>query len=243
MRPAVGVLAVLLVAVAAAASDPDLPDEVRAYGEALARLRAGAGATVEDVFGAGARAAQALLNPDPPGGATLLETLDLAGVQAASARMPGFVVQRDEVIRAAPDPEFFLALAGVYGGEADRRFFAAYRRTFARPGQRAWVKQLTVHEGCTRYGRLTLVEVYREWSELRRLHPDRYAGQVTTFLHEIEAELLLGTCACSSRADVVSELRAFVRSFPEATVTGAVRTRLSRLERGAGDIREACRPV
>ncbi|MGH7325844.1 MAG: hypothetical protein ACREJ9_14545 [Candidatus Rokuibacteriota bacterium] len=231
----------LLTFLRAVASGPGLPDEVQAYEEALARLRAGAGVTLEEVFIAGARAAEALLNPDPPGGATLLETLDAAGVGAAAARMPGFVLQRAETIMAAPDPEFFRVLARAHGDDADRRFFEAYRRTFSLPGQRAWARRLGAGERCTRYGRRTLVELYRQWSDHRRLHPDRYASQVAAFLQDIEAELLTGTCACGSRADVVRELRGFVDSFPDATVTGAVRARLRQLEGGGGNVRPACR--
>ncbi|HKR62610.1 MAG TPA: hypothetical protein VJZ00_02670, partial [Thermoanaerobaculia bacterium] len=122
--------------------------------------------------------------------------------------LPGIVLNREEVLLAEPDADFFLALARRRGNDADIAFFEAYKRTFPESVWASYLEQETDVTGCIRFGSGELVARYADWRAYRAAYPNAYRDAVAARLSDIEEHVTEGTRSCSSRAeDTRRELR------------------------------------
>src|SRR2546422_1260363 len=93
-------------------------------------------------------------------------------------QLQGVLVNREEVVFIKPDVDYFSKLAAARGDEADRAFFAALKATYPESVWPSYIEQQTDYSGCTRFGGMTLVEVYRAWLEyaFSFLRPPRHSA-------------------------------------------------------------------
>jgi len=70
----------------------------------------------------------------------------------------------------------------------------------------SYIEQQTDYSGCTRFGGMTLVEVYGVWLEFQRRFPDRYVSAAKEETEAVLHELTQSTCACGNAAGVEQEL-------------------------------------
>lgn len=238
------VIAVIAFAATTAASEPKTTlsskqkSAVHAYSQHLHALKRRNGAvTVERVFADALRIRELLAGrtPDEPSIEDISETdyLDL------QRRLPGILLNREEVILAEPDTGYFVELASKFGRPIDREFFLAYGTTIPDGVWPVYLEQQTDFGGCTVFSERKLTETYRKWLAFRQSHPNAYREGVKRFLDEVE-EQVLSTCACGDRDGVIRELRDFVETFPESPVTAAVTSRLHELEAGTSRVRFHC---
>jgi hypothetical protein len=156
--------------------------------------------------------------------------------------MAGFLVNRNEVEYAQPDPAFFLARANAQSDTASIAFFEAYHQTVPQGILPVCFEPMTDYSGCIKFGSLTLVESYGRWTGYRAAYPKRYALQSRDFLKRIETILTSGDCACGDKESVLKELNAFVAAFPDASITARVRQRAGAVESDQAHIRYRCSP-
>lgn len=239
-----GLLAALLTAalhVGDASAQLSVADRaaVARYQSALRSAQAGSQPALEAAFAALAALRQALLRVR--GGQSVLESLtdqEFAGLQR---KLPGTLVNREEVVLVAPDTKYFGRLAARHGDAADQAFFRALKRT---SGQGVWpvyVEQQTDTTGCTRFGSMSLLRTYRVWDGFRRSHPGRYAAAAEAKSQAVLDELAEATCACGDLAQVESELQRFLQAFPYAPKRADIERRLDAVKAGRSDIRAHCR--
>lgn len=218
-----------------------VPEEVNIYARELKIISndARAGVGVEGLLRLGEKAADALVQPPPPGETTVLERLNEEEFQVVVLKMKGFIVNRQETVFVEPDPAFFIALANRAGDQASVEFFEAYRKTKPN-GWPAYIEQQTDYSGCIRYGTLSLVDTYKVWDTYREKYPTRYPQEVTKFVRDIEDDLTEGTCACDDKEAVLREFAAFGRAFPRAKISVRLREKFDQIRQGKSDIREHC---
>jgi hypothetical protein len=195
------------------------------------------GASLERVFTAALDIRQLLggRSPDQPS----IEDLPAEEFAALERALVGIILNREEVILAEPDAQYFWRLASEYGNAVDRNFFALFRATFPDGVWPVYLSQQTDFSGCTEFGKGHLVRSYREWSRFKASHPRRYQREVQRLIDEIQDEVL-STCACGDRDSVLRELREFAAAFPRSPVNKAVQDRIRDLEQGSSEIRFDC---
>src|SRR2546426_1676785 len=155
-------------------------------------------------------------------------------------QLQGVLVNREEVVFIKPDVDYFSKLAAARGDEADRAFFAALKATYPESVWPSYIEQQTDYSGCTRFGGMTLVEVYRAWLEFQRRFPDRYVSAAKEETEAVLHELTQSTCACGNAAGVEQELEQFLRRFPESPARVRIDQRLQSLRNRRSDIRPNC---
>jgi hypothetical protein len=230
--------AAILAAVFFAQLSPSQREAVDAYRAALAALEARkAGATLEKVFGRALAVHDALLASADN---SSLEGLTPDAFAQLQRDLRGLVVNREETLIVQPDADFFLSLAERVGTPADRRFFSAYKRTYANSVWPMYVEQQTDYSGCTRFGEGMLVGAYRLWLDVLRELPGAYNAPAELEWLKVEHELATSTCACGDRSSVERELQQFLDDFPAAPVRSVVAQRLREIKEGRSNIRLQC---
>lgn len=208
-----------------------------AYRRAVVLLQSHKG-SVEQVFYRGMFVRDLLLRADSRG-TTMVETLSTTEFEALKKEFTGFVVGRDEVVFANPDPAYFLELAREFGDAADQAFFEAYRRTRPAGVWPVWVEQQSDDGSCTKFGSGDLVGAYRLWAEYRQKYR-KYRPEAEAFLTSVEDEASGATCACGDAGSVLKELEEFDRTFPQTTASDAVRRRIRELRENRSPIKFGC---
>jgi len=172
---------------------------------------------------------------------TVLESLSEAELLNLERDLPGVMLSREEVVYVEPDVAYFERLATTNGDEADRAFFLALKATYQGTVWPVYIEQQTDYSGCTRFGSMSLVDVYRVWSEFRGKYPDRYTAQAKTEAGHVLEELTTSTCACGDVAEIVQELKRFRARFPTSPVRSKIDARLEALRTHRSNIRTYCR--
>lgn len=209
-----------------------------AYRRAVVMLESHKG-SIEQVFDRGLRVRDALLTADSRG-TTVIEMLSSAQYETLKKEFAGFVISRDEVVFANPDPAYFVDLARQFGDASDRAFFEAYQRTRPTGVWPVWVEQQTDASACTKFGAGDLVASYRAWTGFRQTYPRKYRGEVDGFLGAVEYEMSGSTCACGDADSVRKELEAFDEAFPQTRVGEVIRRRIRELRENRSPIRFGC---
>ena len=104
----------------------------------------------------------------------------------------------------------------------------------------SYIEQQTDYSGCTRFGGMTLVEVYGVWLEFQRRFPDRYVSAAKEETEAVLHELTQSTCACGNAAGVEQELEQFLRRFPGSPARVRIDQRLQSLRSRRSAIRTNC---
>jgi hypothetical protein len=235
MRRAVTMLAIVVAGVVSAETS-DYRGAAQEYLASLNRLLSHAPDTsVEDVYSRAALLGEALLYPP-----SALESMPEVEFQALRRQMPGFILNREEVLIAGPEPSYFLDLAGRHGRPVDRRFFIV--QSHGRPDGvwPVYMQQQTDHSGCTLFGQGKLVASYRSWRDFRSEFPRAYARFVTQALADIEEQVARSTCACGDADSVSRELTDFATAFPESAVAAAAASRARAAREYRSPIRFKC---
>lgn len=218
--------------------EPRLP-EVQAYRSTLDNLESGEpGATVEQTFDAALAVRSALLRT--VGAESVIESLSDSEFESLSQRLPGVILNREEVLLAEPDPKFFLSLARRHGGPADVQFFENYAATVPDGVWRSYTIQQTDVTGCTDFANGELVKRYAGWIAFGSAHPRAYLSAVSDQLAAIEREVSEGTCACGSPGGVLRELELFARTFRDSRVGPKVEGRIRAIRRSKSPVRFNC---
>jgi hypothetical protein len=241
-RPVICLL-VMLAATAATGQvadtlSPRQHEAVRAYEKHLAALKGRASAVSLERLFVDALRVRDLLGGDSPDEPSI-ENVSEGAFLDLQRRLPGIVLNREEVILAEPDTNYFFKLASTHGGKTDREFFRAYQTTFPDSVWPVYVQQQTDFSGCTVFGERHLTESYHTWVSFRRTHPNNYRTVVKRIIKEIEGALL-STCACGDRESVIRELREFTIMFPTSPVRPVLIDRLRELEAGNSPVRFHC---
>lgn len=92
-------------------------------------------------------------------------------------KMKGFVVNRVESVYVEPDPRFFLTLAKRLGDKASVDFFEAFTKS-APEAHPVYIEEQTDYSGCIRFGTMSLVDSYKQWTDFGKKYPNRYANEV-----------------------------------------------------------------
>jgi hypothetical protein len=228
-------LAILAVSMARADDEvAAIPPSVDEYAHAVA---AGDSVPVDTLYTVGLRAAA-----DLAGRNGVISDLSDADYDTVVVRMTGFLVNRNEVEYAQPDPAFFLARAKQQSDTASIEFFDAYHTAVPQGILPIYFEPMTDYSGCIKFGSLALVESYGLWTTYRAAYPKRYATQSRDFLKRIETIITVGDCACGDKESVLKELNAFVVAFPAAPITDRVRQRIAAVESDQSHIRYRCSP-
>jgi hypothetical protein len=159
-------------------------------------------APLEPVFELGVEAAKALM-------ARNIESLDEPSFTEAQKLMSGFVLNREEVVFAVPDPDSFLKLAREKGTANDVAFFEVFKKMYPENG--AWpvfTTQQSDYGGCTIFDGKTLTGIYDAWSSFAAAHPGRYTKAVERERKATE-EAFKSMCVCGSEAEYRKEREAF----------------------------------
>ncbi|HEX8737202.1 MAG TPA: hypothetical protein VF721_17855 [Pyrinomonadaceae bacterium] len=159
-----------------------------------------------------------------------IEDLSDAEYALFKKKMQGFVVNREEILVIEPDLDFFARLSATRGTKVDAAFFALMRQI--KPGSvfPAYIEMQTDVTGCTIYGNGAMTGLYGKALRFKKTYPNEYAGEVNEEINKIIEELTTETCACSSRASVEKEFRAFIKAFPKDKNTPAIKKRLANLK-------------
>ena len=171
---------------------------------------------------------------------TVLESLSAEDFRRLNAEIPGARINREETVFVAPDPGYFVKLAGSRGDAADRGFFSALKATYPESVWPVYIEQQTDYSGCTSYGSGKLVAMYRRWSRFQRTFPNRYVVPVRERLEDISSQLTDSTCACGDASSVEKEMQQFLRAFPTSPLRPRITERLQVLRNGGSDIRAHC---
>jgi hypothetical protein len=237
------VLGLLLVGLHASVAFAQLSASDR---EAVQRYRAAIGAAesgastsaLETALSALARVREALLGVR--GGQTVLESLSEPQFADLQQQLPGALVNREEVVVVAPDPDYFRRLAAAHGDAADKAFFDALKATYPGGAWPVYVERQTDYSGCTRFGSMSLVGTYRAWRDFQRRYPGRYAVAAQAEAKAVLDDLATSTCSCGNAAGVQAELQRFVQAFPASPARAEVEQRLKAARAGKSDIRMQC---
>jgi hypothetical protein len=157
-----------------------------------------------------------------------MESISEAEYERLSERLPGILLNREEVVIIEADSSVFLPLARAKGLEADRDFMRVYFRTYP-DAWPVYIRQETDFSGCMEYGSGLLVELYGEWRGFLARHTGRYVGEAAEQMREFERAFLEPGGACGSRETVRREIRLFLSRFPEDPNASRAREALANL--------------
>lgn len=218
---------------AAVGANAQVVRSVLEFGKEVSRAEtSGTTASLEDLLRRGNELAAEL--------SRIIEQLSVEDYRAVERGMRGYVVTREEVIIVEPDTRFFSKLAGNTGTTQDRLFFAYMLKVRPNGYWPAYVTRQTDAGGCVEFGSSLLSALYQEGLELVPKLAGYYRRQLESTVDDIGREVAEGTCACGKSSSVKEELRTFLKMNPNAPLAGAVRARLSALERGTQVVREDC---
>ncbi len=186
----------------------------------------------ESILEEGRSVADALVRGD-------LERFDDATYEKVRTMMVGFIVEREEVIVAAPDADFFLKLAREKGTDVDRAFFEALKKTYPDGYWPAYSLRQTDYSGCTMFEGKELPDVYGAWVGFQKAHPDHYRAAAQKELTKVEEELG-STCACSGEDGVRKGLEHFLNAYPASPIAASVAARLQAIKNHTSNIRFNC---
>lgn len=237
-------VAALLATVAMTQTPAQMPSEARVAIDAYrTAIEAGSGTAKPGALEAALDHVDALreiLMHVRDDGSTLLEAFSDAEFQRVQQSLAGVLINREEVVFVAADPDYFSRLAGSAGDVSDRAFFKAFKLTYPNGVWPSYETQQTDYSGCTAFGAGKLIDAYRAWSSFQRRYPNRYRARSSEELARIGTELTESTCACGDRGSLEREMRQFVRTFPTAPIAAAVRGRLRELASRRSNIRLRC---
>lgn len=228
---ACAILAAVLVLTGAA----DYRAAAQDYVAALSKLRTRApSSSIEDVYASGVRLGELLSS------GTVMESMTKEQFDALRQQLPGFLLNRDEVLIAEPEPSYFLELAQRYGTPSDRAFFTLLGRIRPDSVWPVYVEQQTDYSGCTRFGQGALVDSYRRWREFRRRFPRAYVQFVARGLSDIEEHVAQSTCACGDADGTARELVEFAAAFPDSPAAPMAAARARSIREGHSAFRFGC---
>lgn len=211
---------------------------IETYRVAIRSAEAGRGARpIEFAFSALESMRDALIRVRE--GHTALEQLSDADFTRLQ-QLPGAIVNRDEVLLVEPNPDYFTKLATARGDSADRAFASALTATYPESVWPVYSEQQTDVSGCTRFGSLDLVKIYRSWSGFQRRFPGRYVARAHKEIDAVTERLTHSTCACGDLRSVERELQQFLREFPMSSAESTIERRLQALRTGRSNMRPNC---
>jgi hypothetical protein len=159
--------------------------------------------------------------------------IDAIWLKKLRAKMEGFdLFPNTETAVANPNIEFFKALAKKNGNAGDVAYFEILKQ--AEPDGRwpAYIQQLTDISGCTVFNG-TLTRLHRGWSEFQKHYPHAFVKDARDWIFRIESELTETHCFCDDKKEpILTELQAFVRSNPKASISSKINKRIEALQTG-----------
>lgn len=243
-RTAMLALIALLTAAFGQTQTPSYQAAIAAYRTALAALETHTQGRrdLEAAFKAAGVVRESLMQRAAADGSatTVIESLTAEEFTRLQDGLPGMIVNREEVLLAEPDPDFFVQLAVGHGDSIDRQFFAGFKATYPESVWPVYVEQQTDYSGCTKFGGGKLVDTYKIWSAFQRRFPGRYAATVRAETDRVIEALSGSTCACGDRPSIERELQLFARTFPSSPTRSKIDERLQALRLGRSDIRLHC---
>jgi hypothetical protein len=211
-----------------------VPEDVTRYAHNMNRVISSAGpVSLEKVFEEGLSAAEAL---EPK-----MERFDEPTFQKVKIMMPGFSVNRMEVIFAEPDTKFYLKLAREKGTKSDQAFFETLRKTYPNGVFAAYIKQITDYGGCRIFDGKTLSDIYGLWLSFQKTYPNLYRSAVQKELKLIESALE-SECVCDGEDAYRREMQYFLKTYPTSPFKPMVASRLEAFDKKAIKIRFQCVP-
>ena len=208
------------------------------YKQALKSAENGSG-TVEDAYDL-SKSVEHLLTDYEEGTGYLLESVSDEEFSRLSKELEGMLINREEIIFARPDVDFWSSLARKNGDSADKAFFSALKKTYPNSVWPVYNEQQTDVTGCTRFGSLSLVKTYGIWKHFRAAFHNRYKSFVEAESEAVTEEIATSTCACGKLAGARKEITEFLRLYPKSPVTKRLKERLRKLKTGKSEIRESC---
>ena len=194
--------------------------------------------SLERVFALATDLAESLRRPDRSG-MHPLDSLPDGELASLGEKLRGIILERGS---ATVDPAFFEKLGERKGRTEDRLFLRLYHRAFPTGARPAYVQSRSDQSGCVDFGDGKLVSLFSEWGRYASRHTKQYVPFVKSEMERIRQALTQETCACVSSGSVQSELRFFLRRFPNDPASEAVRKRFEEVRRGTSNIRFNCRP-
>ena len=155
--------------------------------------------------------------------------------------MVGFAVSREEVVLAAPLPDFFSKLAREKGTSVDRAFFEVLKRTYPESVWPAYNQRQTDYSGCVIFDGKNLTILYGAWLGFQKSYPERYRRAAQQESTAIE-QALMSTCACGGDDGVMKELETFSEAYPTSRIADQVASRLQAVKNHTSGIRFYCEP-
>jgi hypothetical protein len=194
--------------------------------------------SLERVFALATDLVEALRRPDPSA-TQPPDSLAQAEFASFGERLRGIVLEQGSAII---DPAFFEKLGERKGRTEDRLFLRLYHRAYPTGDRPAYMQSRSQESGCVDFGDGTLVSLFSEWSRYGARHSKQYVPFVQSEMKRIREAMTQATCACGSSGSVQSELRFFLRRFPDDPASEVVRKRFEEVRRGTSNIRFNCRP-
>ena len=226
-----------LAIVVAATLDANLARRLTDYKAHLAVAEQGAG-SLELAYREGLGIAKSLLEVHDH--ETVLESLDARARALVDADLKGFTVNTEEVVFAAPVPNFFLGLAKKRHDAASIAFFALLKQYKPEGVWPAYIRVQVDYGGCTEFGSMRLTNLYAAQRAYQAKFPKNYLREAKEIADAVENDLTNGTCACGDKASVEKEFTAFLAKFPKEPVSVLVEKRLTEVRAGKTAIRFTC---
>ena len=139
-----------------------------------------------------------------------------------------FVFSYQEELFALPALPFYGKLAQQRGNPADKAFFKLMQGLYGR--FKVWSryeKPVSHYSSCINFGANELSKQYGVWNDYKSKYPHAYRDDVAEVIKDIEDVLAAGTCACGDQQSFQSELKFFIKTYPQSKLTSLLAHRLS----------------
>jgi hypothetical protein len=231
----IGTIFLILTTSFVSAEPMDYRAVVHEYVVVHNRLTSGApDSTVEDLYSRGVRLGKALLS------SPVFESMPESEFRALEKELPGFILNREEVLIAEPDSGYFLELAKTYGRPVDIAYFSLRRHIHPDGTWPVYIEQQTDYSGCTLFGQGKLVDSYQRLRDFGSKFPRAYTRLVAQDLMDVEEQVTMSSCACGNGDSVSTELDEFGKAFPGLAVSAAAAARAQAVREQRSTMRFSC---
>jgi hypothetical protein len=139
-----------------------------------------------------------------------------------------FVFRYQEQEFALPVLPIYGKFAQQRGNLADKAFFTLMQGLYGRiKVWRSYENPVTDYSSCINFGTNELSKQHGVWNDYKSKYPHFYRHDVEEGISHIEDALAAGTCVCGDQQSFQSELKFFIKTYPQSKLTPLLAHRLA----------------